>query len=75
MKVQVKVNLKLENSSIIDAGTIYDDSKEPFPTHVVNNLDNIKIIKKLSVNAPVEAKPVKEAKEDKAVPKLIKKAK
>lgn len=75
MKATLLVNLKIGKETI-GAGTFFEDSVEEFPSYVVSNLDNPKVIKLTEgsvkeVKAPKALEAPKAPKADK--PKLNRK--
>lgn len=74
MKATLLVNLKIDGKTI-DAGTVFDDSEEEFPSYITSNLDNPKVVRLTQGAVTVVKAPVipKVAKSDKPV--LIKKNK
>jgi hypothetical protein len=74
MIVKLKVNLKIGNSGIITAGTVYNDADSPFPDFIMNNMDNLNIIHKETIT-PIKKENalIKEKKEVKATVLIRKK--
>jgi hypothetical protein len=76
MIVKLKINLKIENSKVIRAGTVYNDADGPFPDFISNNLDNPNIIHKEIIVTPVKEEIKEKLKEEtKEKVQIIKKVK
>ena len=61
MKAKLLVNLKTVDGTIVNAGSVFDDSNGEMPEFITGNMDNPRIVKVLDI-VPTEQKEVKAEK-------------